>query len=508
MGLEGLNVSRATAAERVVLTSKAVVAPASSLSAALIESEAAALRRRTSIPSTFSFGGVDHAIPAADVGQRRWRSFDAAVADNAAASSALELLSRRIQQESQHVLKRKARLSKRRELLRSVSCWLSSSRRDQVALLQMQLVAEVATGNRLLAVLSDMRTMLALDEADEAALSASQRYRGSFAASQSLLDGIEQSDRVLTDDWLRQVLQMQAKYLGKLMELHRQKNLEPAGLTLEQLLTTQVDSMTSARDEPTPALVRFEKLLSRQKLLKPELKKALDKLCLTTMRSFTRGSSQSGPETIFDDREARDVMHSLVQEIVSAVAVEAKLVKTLLPALRVFVEHMVFSRLACACYRGTAADLDELNSSWREQTAKMRKPSLKEVGLPVEILVEEAQEEEIFSKSIATFNQIPHLVPSSVLVSFMRAVCTLYHEAKEGLGLDSGCISADVLLPLLVYVLSRCELPHLHSQVYLMEQYAIDETQDGSEAAYYLACLQAAMGYIVGNGVTDDVESQ
>uniref|UniRef100_M4BB38 VPS9 domain-containing protein n=1 Tax=Hyaloperonospora arabidopsidis (strain Emoy2) TaxID=559515 RepID=M4BB38_HYAAE len=502
--------SSAPTAERVVLSAKAVVAPASSLSAALLESEAAALRRRTSIPSTFSFGGVDHAIPAADNGQRRWRSFDAAVVDNAAASSALELLSRRIQQESQHVLKRKARLSKRRELLRSVSCWLSSSRRDQVALLQMQLVAEVATGNRLLAVLSDMRTMLALDEADEAALTSSQRQRGSFGASQSLLDGMEQQSdsALLAEDWLRQVLQLQAKYLGKLMELHRQKNLEPAGLTLEHLLTTQVESMTSAKDEPTPALVRFEKLLSRQKLLKPELKKALDKLCLTTMRSFTRASSQPGPETIFDDREARDVMHSLVQEIVSAVAVEAKLVKTLLPALRVFVEHMVFSRLACACYRGTAADLDDLNTSWREQTAKMRKPSLKEVGLPVEVLVDEAQEEKIFSKSIAAFNQIPRLVPSSVLVSFMRAVCTLYSEAKEGLGLDSGCISADVLLPLLVYVLSRCELPHLHSQVYLMEQYAIDETQDGSEAAYYLACLQAAMGYIVGNGVADDVESQ
>ncbi|CAI5702996.1 unnamed protein product [Peronospora effusa] len=494
MTYEDLGVSNATEPERLV--NNKVITPASSP----IESEAAALRRRTSIPSTFSFGGVDHVIPA-DVSQRRWRSFDAAaIVNNAAASSALEMLSQRIQHESQHVLKRKARLSKRRELLRSVSCWLSSSRRDQVALLQMQLVAEVATGNRSLAVLSDMHTVLALDEADEL------RHRGSFAASQSLLDGIEQSERALAEDWLRQVLQLQAHYLAKLVELHRQKNIVSNSLTLEQLLL-QVDNVKSATDEPTLALVRFEKLLSRQKLLKPELKKALDKLCLDTMRSFTRASSQPGPKTVFDDREPRDVMQSLVLEIVNAVAMEAKLDTNQMPALLVFVEHMVFSRLACACYRGTAADLDELNSSWRDQAAKIRTLSLVEVGLPVEIPVK-AQQQELFSKSIAAFNKIPHLVPSSVLASFMRAVCTLYCEAKEEFGLDSSCISADVLLPLLVYVLSRCELPHLHSQVYLMEQYAIDESQSGSEAAYYLACLQAAMGYIVGNGVVEVTESQ
>ncbi|KAG6611241.1 Vacuolar sorting protein 9 [Phytophthora cinnamomi] len=496
MGLEDLSVAAGHAAERVV-DAKAVASP---VRAAPIESEAAALRRRTSIPSTFSFGGVDHAIPAADVGQRRWRSFDAASATDSAASSALEQLTLRIQQESQHVLKRKARLSKRRELLRSVKSWLSSSRRDQVALLQMQLVAEVATGNRSLAVLGDMRTLLAMDEADEL------RHRGSFAASQSLLDGLEQSDRALAEDWPRQALQLQASYLGKLMELHGQKALEPNGLTLPQLLA-KTHCVVSATDEPSPALVKFEKLLSRQKLLKPELKKALDKLCLDTMRSFTRASSQPGPKTAFDDREPRDVMQSLVQEVENAVAQEASLDDKLRPALRVFVEHMVFSRLACACYRGTATDLDELNASWREQAAKMRELSLEEVGLPVEI-PEEAKQQEIFSESIAAFNKMPHLIPSSVLAAFMRAVCTLYREAKEGLGLDSSCISADVLLPLLVYVLSRCDLPHLHSQVYLMEQYAISEAQDGSEAAYYLACLQAAMGYIMGNGANDDTESQ
>ncbi|TDH67546.1 hypothetical protein CCR75_006922 [Bremia lactucae] len=502
MGLEDFSLITAKQDAERVVGAKAV-SPASSpiASAEPIETEAAAFRRRTSIPSTFSFGGVDHAIPTTHASQRRYRSFDSAVSDNSAASSALDQLTRRIQEESKHVLKRKARLSKRRELLRSVKGWLSTSRRDQVALLQMQLVAEVATGDRSLAVLGDMHTLLALDEADDLAAGL-QHHRYSFSPSQTLLDGIEQSDRALAEDWLRQVLQLQASYLAKLVELHSQKSLEPNGVTLERLLK-EVKSVISSKDEPSRALARFEKLLSRQKLLKPELKKALDKLCLDTMRSFTRSPSQPGPKTVFDESESRDVMQSLLQEIVKAVAAEAKLDQTHLPALRLFVEHMVFCRLACACYRGTAADLDDLNASWREHAAKTRELSIEEIGVPVKI-PEEAKHQEIFKDSIAAFNMIPHLVPSSVLSSLMRAVCTLYSEAKIALGLDSSCISADVLLPLLVYVLSRCELPHLHSQVYLMEQYAIDESQEGSEAAYYLACLQAAMGYIMGSCSTGD----
>ncbi|KAG7396100.1 hypothetical protein PHYBOEH_002802 [Phytophthora boehmeriae] len=492
MGVEEVSVCASSGSAERVIDAKAVATPTSS-SRASFETEAQALRRRTSIPSTFSFGGVDHTIPTADVTQRRWRSFDAAVLDGPAAST-LNMLTQRIQEESQQVLKRKARLSRRREVLRSVKCWLSSSRRDQVALLQMQLVAELATGNRSLAVLSDMRTLLALDQHSD---DSSPRHRGSFAANQTLLEGIEQSDRALADDYLRHVLQLQADYLKQLMQLHSdKKRTSISGVTLLQLLQ-RADDLATANDQPTPVLVQFEKLLSGKKLLKPELKKALDKLCLTTMRSFTRSStSESCDKSIFDDREARDVMQSLVQEVVDAIATEAKLPKCNLPQLQMFVEHMVFTRLASACFRDTSADLDELNASWRDQAPKLRALTLAEVGLTVPI--PEHATSEMFSESIAAFNQLPHLVPASVLAAFMRAICTLYREAKDGLGLDSTCISADVLLPLLVFVLSRCEVPHLHSQVFLMEQYAISESQDGSEAAYYVACLQAAMGYIMG----------
>ncbi|KAE8915918.1 hypothetical protein PF005_g21309 [Phytophthora fragariae] len=66
--------------------------------------------------------------------------------------------------------------------------------------------------------------------------------------------------------------------------LSRQKLLQP------ELKKAKAHCVESATDEPSPALVKFEKLLSRQKLLQPELKKALDKLCLDTMRSFTRAS--------------------------------------------------------------------------------------------------------------------------------------------------------------------------------------------------------------------------
>ncbi|RLN91806.1 hypothetical protein BBJ28_00008342 [Nothophytophthora sp. Chile5] len=516
MGIEGLNPAAESPRAEMLVDPKAP-GVFTRLQAPELEDEESALRRRTSIPPTFAFGAdSERGETDSDVAERRWRSFDCS---QSVEPARLALLTARIQQESEQVLRRKARLGRRREMLRGVGAMFSSSKREQVTLLQMQLVAEVARGKRSLVVLNDMKTLaMALPDED----TDGSHRRGSFAASidgstQTLLDGIEHSDRVLSEDCLHHVLQLQAQFLQRLVTMHAQKQfhvskvhgLSPA-TAMQQFLTEFVRPDGARRvplglDEPTSALVRFEKLVNRHHLLRPELKKALDEVCLDTMKAFTRASSEPQSASVFDDRNPRDVMQSLVRELVDALAVEAQVAHAHRPILHSFVEQMVFSRLACACYRGTSTDLDELNAAWREQAAKARALRLDQVGLPVDAPVEgEEAQQQLFAGSIAAFNRIPHLVPSSVLAAFMQAVCALYREAKEALGLESSCISADVLLPLLVFVLSRCELPHLHSQVFLMEQYAIDESQDGSEAAYYLACLQAAMGYITGKAEDDE----
>lgn len=493
---------------------------------------AADLRRRTSIPPTFAYG-ADISLDSADgadsraesstpakalVEERRWRSFDCAASDAsttiAGRSLSMDLLDSRIQHESEQVSKCRAKLGRDRRLgwVRAVKgVFRSSSKKEQVALLQMHLVAEVAKGHRSLTILNDTKTLLrAMEDASSSDTEASRASAVSLAddpSTQKLLDGIENADQMLAEDNRHHILSLQSRWLQELVRLHADKSVsvtKPLGVApstvMQQFLSEFVRPDGSQRvpcafDRPTIALVRFEKIVNKCKLIKPALKRALDQVCRDTMAAFTRVGGRGA--SVFDDRDARDVMQSLVREIVDAVAEEAWVADPLRPILTAFVEQMVYSRLACACYYAEATELDELNETWREQAAKMSGLGLHEVGLPATLTVAADAPTPLFAKSIVAFNAIPHVVPSCVLAAFLNAVRVLYREAHQTIGVAASAMSADVLLPLLVFVLSRSDLPHVHSQVYLMKEFAIDESQEGSEAAYYLACLQAAMGYIM-----------
>lgn len=492
-------------------------------------------RRRTSIPPTFVYGAETSDKVTGE--ERRWRSFDCGASATKAASIEL-LLDSRIEQESEQASKCRAKLGRRRrfEWVRSVKCMFSSSKKEQVQLLQMQLVAEVAKSNRSLELLNDRKTLISMNSDDgsneeggsETAVESSRESRSSFISvvdtqNQTLLDGIESADQVLAEDNVHHILSCQARWFQELIGMHADKKFQVTkkhgvapSVVMQHFLNEfvrpdGVQRVPCAFDVPTAALVRFEKIVSKYKFMKPALKKALDEVCNDVLASFTHSGNQlsSGKANVFANREARDVMQSLVREIVDAITEEAWVATGFRSILRAFVEQMVFSRLACACYRSSSPELDELNATWREQATKARSLGLHEVGLPFKVATGEAgldgelsgviglNGSALFSKSIQAFNAIPHLVPSCVLAAFLNAVRVLYRETNQALGVPSACISADVLLPLMVFVLSRCELPHLHSQMYLMEEFAIEESQEGSEAAYYLACLQAAVGYIM-----------
>lgn len=499
-------------------------------------------RRRTSIPPTFVYGAETSDKVTSE--ERRWHSFDCgASAASQTKATSIKLLEGRIEQESEQVSRCRAQLGRRRrfEWVRSVKCMFSSSKKEQVQLLQMQLVAEVAKSNRSLELLNDRKTLIdmTLDDSSEegnaedseTAVESSRDSRASFVSvinthNQTLLDGIESADQVLAEDNVHHILSCQSRWFQELIRMHADKKFQitkkhgvAPSVVMQHFLNEfvrpdGVQRVPCAFDVPTSALVRFEKIVNKYKFMKPALKKALDEVCNDVLASFTRGGNQlsSGKANVFKDREARDVMQSLVREVVDAIAEEAWVATGFRSILRAFVEQMVFSRLACACYRSSSPELDELNTTWREQAAKARSLGLHQVGLPFKVATGEAglsvvdgelsgvislNGSAFFSKSIQAFNAIPHLVPSCVLAAFLNAVRVLYRETNQALGVPSACISADVLLPLMVFVLSRCELPHLHSQVYLMEEFAIEESQEGSEAAYYLACLQAAVGYIM-----------
>ncbi|KAJ0398741.1 hypothetical protein ATCC90586_008125 [Pythium insidiosum] len=493
--------------------------------------------RRTSIPPGYSYGASrssDVTTPTADVAERRWRSFDCA---GSAKAEKLGELEARIAQEHAQARRCSERLRprKRSALLRSIQALFSSEKKkEQLRLRQMQMVAEAATRARSLVVLNDLRTLVLttdddmdddMDDSDERrppqtpTPTRGDAARSSFATTidssvQRLLDGLSDADQVLADDSLHRILELQTHWLQLAFDMHADKKYDvprslgvSGAVALQQFLSefARPDGrhrVPCALDAPTPALIRFEKLVTRFHLLKPHVKRSLDRLCRDTMSSFVRRDGvtpeASITEHVWGSREPRDVMQSLVHEIEDAIVEEAHVPDTTRSILHVFVEQMIYSRLAGACYRSVAAELDEQNARWREDIAASRNLAIDDVGLPVDI--PEALREQLapaFAKSIDAFNRIPHLVPSCVLAAFISAIRVLYAEADELLGLSCACISADVLLPLLVHVLSHCDLPHLHSQIYLLEHFAIETSTEGSEAAYYVACLQAAVGYIM-----------
>lgn len=407
------------------------------------------------------------------------------------------------------------------------------------------------------------RKRLESDSGDNCALEAdklriSNRYSitsissTSSSNSQQIFE-VEDTDTMLAYDTLVYVLRSQSQWLRHLIKLrkkrktsiskfglnkkdriingantisHRESSsetrLKARHTVVQNFLASFRDvngsiSVPYASDIPTIALVQFEKIVAKYELVKPAMKEALDTLYDDTLKSFigteetlqcpskcTKSMEQKSRSQLFDERDPRDVMASITREIVDSILEMAQIqASEYRYTLYLFVEQMIFSRLACACYRPISMELDDLNTIWRMQVAKVRTLSLQEAGFPSKNLAASTSN---FSKSLEAVNQMPYLVPSAILSAYMKAIRLVHEEAAGMLNVSRSCISADVLLPALVYILSRSDLPHIHSQVYLMEHFSVEtleswqmnDCQDaGSETAYYVACLQAAIGYIM-----------
>ncbi|DBA00132.1 TPA: hypothetical protein N0F65_000455, partial [Lagenidium giganteum] len=487
-------------------------------------------RRRTSIPPSFVFGAASPmAKPSLE--ERRWRSFDCysgSSCSSVSKAATIDVLDSRIERVGVEVAAQKSKMHvRKRDRVRS---FFSSTKREQVELRRIQLEAQVAAHHRSLTILNDLKTLRTARHS----MSSIDTAIGD-QNNQTLLESIADADMALSEDIMHHVLALQAKWLHELASMHGHKATEgprhrrrlsasASSAVMLQFLDEFLQKDGSQRvpctlDVPTQPLVRFEKLVQRYRLLKPQLKKALIRVCVDTMASISkrRDVEESQFASVFQNRDASDVMRSLVREVTDAIAEEALVPETHRCILRAFAEQMVFGRLAAACYQPEALDLDERNAMWREQVVKARALGLHEVGLPAGVISPELLEavqtslvkskdgavsgylstSQWFIKSIDAFSKIPYLVPSCVMAAFLHAIRVLYAEANEVLQIPNGCVSADVLLPLLIYVLSRSNLPHMHAQIYSMETFAIDACKDGSEAAYYVACLQAAVGYIM-----------
>ncbi|KDO26960.1 hypothetical protein SPRG_07673 [Saprolegnia parasitica CBS 223.65] len=85
------------------------------------------------------------------------------------------------------------------------------------------------------------------------------------------------------------------------------------------------------------------------------------------------------------------------------------------------------------------------------------------------------------------------VTPGGVVAAVLDAMHTMHNEVGQ-LGCPS--LNADVLIPLLIFVIARANVPALLRRLALASTFSFD---DGSEAAYYLTCMQAAVSVVLGD---------
>ncbi|EQC26604.1 hypothetical protein SDRG_15544 [Saprolegnia diclina VS20] len=88
---------------------------------------------------------------------------------------------------------------------------------------------------------------------------------------------------------------------------------------------------------------------------------------------------------------------------------------------------------------------------------------------------------------------VVEVTPGGVVTAVLAAMHCMHNEVGQ-LGCHS--LNADVLIPLLIFVIARANVPALLRRLALASTFSFD---DGSEAAYYLTCMRAAVSVVLGD---------
>ncbi|KAF0687315.1 Aste57867_20925 [Aphanomyces stellatus] len=237
--------------------------------------------------------------------------------------------------------------------------------------------------------------------------------------------------------------------------------------SLAQLL--EEDLATS--DCPSDAYLAFEHFLSLNRFEQTDLGVAFEKHCCASLLAL---NDPAAPSTSFS---------ALVTQLASTLADEHDVSPTN-PHLLAHVRQMIFCRMGAVFVAPVASTLP----SWSGTQARaMALDQLRDAGLAASSL----------RATIAAFEEMPFFMPDHMVRSLLQAIALLHVEVGIALKCDSNALSADVLLPALVAVITHSKVPFLHAQVFCMESLALNNGNDGGEAAYYVALLQSALAAAV-----------
>ena len=110
-----------------------------------------------------------------------------------------------------------------------------------------------------------------------------------------------------------------------------------------------------------------------------------------------------------------------------------------------------------------------------------------------------------FQEAIDTFSKMTSIVPCDLLNEFMHGILVLHEEAARVIGTEK--LSVETFFPILTYVLLFAQLDHVHSQLYLLEHFAIGDVNANGERGYYVYCLSACLESLCQTDSDDDTAS-
>ncbi|EQC34550.1 hypothetical protein SDRG_07877 [Saprolegnia diclina VS20] len=235
-------------------------------------------------------------------------------------------------------------------------------------------------------------------------------------------------------------------------------------------------------DDPSNFDFAFEMVLVASQFYKTDIGQRLER---TAISAFKDISTYVVPRATFAALHHDICAHLAAEHGVSAVD----------QTLRRLVRRLLCGRLAAAYYAPVVTTLARDQRQFDASVESVRQLSLTDVGL---IDVGVPHDEISLSRTIDAIEELPVLLPDGMLQTLMAAIATLHDEVGDALGVTSSlCLSADIVLPILVSILSHAQLPLLYMQLHAMEAMGLSDASVGGETSYYVALLQAAAAAVI-----------
>ncbi|KAF0695820.1 Aste57867_13340 [Aphanomyces stellatus] len=177
-------------------------------------------------------------------------------------------------------------------------------------------------------------------------------------------------------------------------------------------------------------------------------------------------------------------------------------------SLHALIQRTLYPRMTMLCFNGTVLhECARKDKLWRDKQRQLRGGglALEQLGISTrtadKLRVRWTNPHvDMFTDARKAFGAMTSWVPCDLLDEMMHGVVVLHHEAAQVFGTTR--IAVDTFFPLLSFVLLYADLPFVHAQLHLLEQFALanpagdhQPTRNGEES-YYVYCMHAAVEHI------------